>query len=34
MQHILRHRDEIWLTRPGDIAAHIEKQPAGTVPGS
>ena len=26
MQHILRHRDEIWLTRPGDIAAHIEKK--------
>ena len=34
MQHILHHRDEIWLTQPGDIATHIEKQPTGTVPGS
>ena len=34
MQHILRHRDEIWLTQPGEIAAHVEKLPAGTVPGS
>jgi hypothetical protein len=34
MQHILRHRDEIWLTQPGEIAARIEKLPAGTVPGS
>ena len=34
MQHILRHRDEIWLTQPGEIAAYIEKLQAGTVPGS
>jgi hypothetical protein len=34
MQHILRHRDKIWLTQPGEIAAHVEKLPAGTVPGS
>ena len=27
MQHILRHRDEIWLTQPGEIAAHVEKLP-------
>ena len=33
LQHILGYRDEIWLIQPGDIAAHIEKQPAGTVPG-
>ena len=33
MQHILRHRDEIWLTRPGEIAAHVAGLPAGTVPG-
>jgi allantoinase len=33
-QHILKHRDKIWLTRPGDICAHIESLPAGTVPGS
>ena len=34
MQHILTQRDEIWLTRPGDIARHIEALPAGVVPGS
>jgi hypothetical protein len=34
MQHILRHRDEIWLTQPGAIAAHVASLPAGTVPGS
>jgi hypothetical protein len=26
MQHILRHRDEIWLTHPGEIAAHVERE--------
>jgi hypothetical protein len=34
MQHILGHRDEIWLTLPGEMPAHVEKLPAGTVPGS
>jgi peptidoglycan/xylan/chitin deacetylase (PgdA/CDA1 family) len=34
MQHILAHRDEIWLTRPGEIARHVEALPAGVVPGS
>jgi peptidoglycan/xylan/chitin deacetylase (PgdA/CDA1 family) len=33
MQHILAHRDRIWLTQPGDIARHIQSLPAGTVPG-
>lgn len=33
-EHILRHRDRIWLTRPRDICAHIESLPAGIVPGS
>ena len=33
MQHILAHRDEIWLTQPGQIADHIASLPAGTVPG-
>ncbi|MFT5174233.1 MAG: allantoinase [Gammaproteobacteria bacterium] len=27
-------RDEIWLTQPKDICAHIESLPAGIVPGS
>ena len=34
MQHILAHRNEIWLTHPGRIAAHIQALPVGTVPGS
>jgi len=27
LDHILRHRDDIWLTRPGDIAAMIGNTP-------
>jgi hypothetical protein len=34
LRHILEHRDRVWLTRPGDICAHVEALPAGTVPGS
>jgi peptidoglycan/xylan/chitin deacetylase (PgdA/CDA1 family) len=33
-EHILQYRDRIWLTRPGEICAHIESLPPGTVPGS
>jgi peptidoglycan/xylan/chitin deacetylase (PgdA/CDA1 family) len=33
-EHILKHRDRIWLTRPRDICAHVESLPAGIVPGS
>jgi allantoinase len=33
-QHILHHRERIWLTRPREICAHIENLPAGIVPGS
>ena len=33
-QHILAHRDRIWLTRPGDICRHVEALPDGIVPGS
>ena len=33
MAHILKHRDEIWLTQPSAIAAHVAALPAGTVPG-
>lgn len=32
-QHILEHRDKVWLTRPSDICRHIESLPAGVVPG-
>ncbi len=33
LQHILNHREAIWLTRPRDICAHIETLPPGVVPG-
>jgi peptidoglycan/xylan/chitin deacetylase (PgdA/CDA1 family) len=33
-EHILSYREQIWLTRPRDICAHIESLPAGVVPGS
>jgi peptidoglycan/xylan/chitin deacetylase (PgdA/CDA1 family) len=33
-EHILRHRDHIWLTRPRDICTYIENLPAGIMPGS
>ncbi|MDE0410565.1 MAG: polysaccharide deacetylase family protein, partial [Alphaproteobacteria bacterium] len=32
-EHIARHRDRVWLTRPGDICRHVESLPPGTVPG-
>ncbi len=32
MEHIVAHRDRIWLTRPRDICTHIESLPPGTVP--
>jgi peptidoglycan/xylan/chitin deacetylase (PgdA/CDA1 family) len=32
-EHIAAHRDDIWLTRPGNICEHIESLPPGTVPG-
>lgn len=34
LQHIAKHRDLIWLTRPRDICAHVESLPPGMVPGS
>jgi len=34
IEHIVRQRDKIWLTRPGDICRYVETLPAGTVPGS
>ena len=32
IDHIMKHRDQVWLARPGDICAHIEGLPAGVVP--
>jgi allantoinase len=34
MTHILAHRDQLWLTRPGEIARYVETLPPGIVPGS
>ena len=34
LEHIAAHRDQIWLTRPRDICAHIEDLTPGVVPGS
>jgi peptidoglycan/xylan/chitin deacetylase (PgdA/CDA1 family) len=34
LDHIMAHRDDIWLTTPGAIAAHVMALPAGTVPGA
>lgn len=34
IEHICRHRDDIWLTTPAKIADHIETMPPGIVPGS
>ena len=33
-EHILRHREGVWLTCSRDICAYIESLPAGIVPGS
>lgn len=33
LQHIVAHRDAVWLTHPGRIAEHVSGLPPGTVPG-
>jgi len=33
VRHIMEHRDDIWITTPGEIARHCEGLPKGTVPG-
>jgi peptidoglycan/xylan/chitin deacetylase (PgdA/CDA1 family) len=33
VEHILKHRDRVWITRPGDICGFIESLPEGIVPG-
>ncbi len=33
IEHILKYRDQIWLTRTDDICKFIESLPAGVVPG-
>jgi peptidoglycan/xylan/chitin deacetylase (PgdA/CDA1 family) len=34
IEHIVKQRERIWLTRAGDICRYVETLPAGTVPGS
>ncbi len=34
LEHIASHRNQVWLTRPRDICAHVESLPEGIVPGS
>jgi allantoinase len=34
LRHIAGNAGEIWLTRPGDVARHVEALPEGIVPGS
>jgi hypothetical protein len=34
IRHIVRHRDRLWITRPGEIARYCESLPKGTIPGS
>jgi len=33
IEHIVSHRDQVWLTTPGAICKHIESLPPGIVPG-
>jgi allantoinase len=34
VRHILEHREELWITTPGEIARYCEGLPTGTIPGS
>jgi hypothetical protein len=34
MNHILSRRDQLWITRPAELARYIEGLPRGIVPGS
>src|SRR6185436_6031633 len=34
IEHIVKQKDKVWITRPGDIYRYVETLPAGTVPGS
>ena len=33
IEHIVKERGRVWLTRPGEICRYVETLPAGTVPG-
>jgi allantoinase len=34
IRHIVRHRDRLWITTPGEIARYCESLPKGTILGS
>jgi allantoinase len=34
VRHILAHRDELWITTPGEIARYCASLPDGTIPGA
>ena len=34
IEHIKKHEDRVWITKAGDICAHIESLPPGVVPGT
>ncbi|HEY8609662.1 MAG TPA: polysaccharide deacetylase [Roseomonas sp.] len=34
LRHILAHRDQLWVTRPGELADYVRSLPKGIVPGS
>ena len=34
LRHILKHRDKLWIARPGEIARYAASLPKGIVPGS
>jgi allantoinase len=34
VRHILEHREDLWITTPGEIARYCESLPGGTIPGS
>ncbi len=34
IRHIMEHKDELWITTPGEIARYCEGLPKGIVPGS
>jgi allantoinase len=33
LEHIVKHRDAVWITRPGQICSHVESLSPDTVPG-
>jgi allantoinase len=34
VRHIVRHREQLWITTPGEISRYCEDLPTGTIPGS